>query len=106
MSESTKTLGEQILSYLAAKGRKARKAGTASVAEVAEAIGAPAKAVADRCWWMEHKDGVLVSSGEGRTRVYRTKPTKRAGVKKASKAPSTAPEAGAAEETAAGSENA
>jgi len=89
MSETKQTVGEQIMGYLHAKGRKTRQAGKATTEEIATAIGVPVKQVYDRCYWLATRDGVLTGSGKGKGKVWRT-------AKKARKAPAkaekTAPE--------------
>ncbi len=95
MSDTKKTAGQMILDHLNAKGKKARKAGTASTEELAEAIGQSVKYTFDRCYWMEKKTGVLVSSGAGKTRVWRKTPV----VRKPKSSNDTAPESAQVEET-------
>ncbi len=77
MSDAKKTAGQIMLDYLRAKGKKARKAGTASTEELAAVAGIPVKQAYDRLWWMEKKDGTLVSTGTGKNRVWRTTPKAR-----------------------------
>lgn len=86
MSDTKKTAGETMLDHLRAKGKKARKAGTATTEELATVAGIPVKQAYDRLWWMEKKDGTLVSQGTGKARVWRTTPKPR-------KAAAEAPEA-------------
>lgn len=83
-----KNAGETMLEFLRAKGKKARKAGTATTEELAAAAGIPVKQAYDRLWWMEKKDGTLVSTGTGKNRTWRTTPKPRkAAEAKAPKAP-------------------
>lgn len=77
MSDTKKNAGNAMLEFLRAKGKKARKAGTASTEELAAAAGIPVKQAYDRLWWMEKKDGTLVSTGTGKNRVWRTTPKTR-----------------------------
>lgn len=84
---SKKTAGATILEHLRAKGKKARKADTATTQELADVLGVSVKYAFDRLWWMERKDGVLVSAGVGKNRVWRTAP-------KARKAPAVEQAAG------------
>lgn len=91
MSDTKKTAGQTMLDHLRAKGKKARKAGTATTEELAAVAGIPVKQAYDRLWWMEKKDGTLVSSGTGKERVWRTTPKPR-------KAKDEAPAAEAASE--------
>lgn len=77
MSDTKKNAGQTMLEFLRAKGKKARKAGTATTEELAAAAGIPIKQAYDRLWWMERKDGVLVSTGTGKNRVWRTRPKPR-----------------------------
>lgn len=72
-----KNAGTTMLEFLRAKGKKARKAGTATTEELAAVAGIPVKQAYDRLWWMERKDGVLVSTGTGKARVWRTTPKPR-----------------------------
>lgn len=74
MSDTKKTAGETMLDHLRAKGKKARKAGTATTEELAAVIGQTVKYTYDRLYWMEKKDGTLVSTGVGKARVWRTTP--------------------------------
>jgi hypothetical protein len=89
MSDTKKNAGNTMLEFLKAKGKKARKAGTATTEELAAAAGIPVKQAYDRLWWMEKKDGTLVSTGTGKNRTWRTTPKPR----KASPAPKAAAEA-------------
>ena len=77
MSDTKKNAGQVMLDFLKAKGKKARKAGTATTEELAAAAGIPVKQAYDRLWWMERKDNVLVSTGTGKSRVWRTTPKPR-----------------------------
>lgn len=77
MSDTKTTAGQTMLDHLKAKGKKARKAGTATTEELATAAGIPVKQAYDRLWWMEKKDGTLVSTGTGKARVWRTTPKAR-----------------------------
>lgn len=81
-----KNAGETMLEFLRAKGKKARKAGTATTEELAAAAGIPVKQAYDRLWWMEKKDGTLVSTGTGKNRVWRTTPKTRKAKAEAPKA--------------------
>jgi hypothetical protein len=83
-----KNAGETMLEFLRAKGKKARKAGQATTEELAAAAGIPVKQAYDRLWWMEKKDGTLVSQGTGKNRTWRTTPKVRKPAEaKAPKAP-------------------
>lgn len=83
-----KNAGETMLEFLRAKGKKARKAGQATTEELAAAAGIPVKQAYDRLWWMEKKDGTLVSQGTGKNRVWRSTPkTRKPAEPKAVKAP-------------------
>lgn len=77
MSDAKKTAGQIMLDHLKAKGKKARKAGTATTEELAAAAGIPVKQAFDRLWWLEKKSGVLVSTGTGKNRTWRTTPKPR-----------------------------
>lgn len=77
MSDAKKTAGQKMLDHLRAKGKKARKAGTATTEELAAVAGIPVKEAYDRLWWLEKKSGVLVSSGTGKNRVWRSTPKPR-----------------------------
>lgn len=82
MSDAKKNAGQTMLDFLRAKGKKARKAGTATTEELAAAAGIPVKEAYDRLWWLEKKSGLLVSTGTGKNRIWRTtpKPRKKVGV--------------------------
>ncbi len=86
MSDTKATAGQTMLDHLKAKGKKARKAGTATTEELAIAADIPVKQAYDRLWWMEKKDGTLVSTGTGKARVWRTTPKAR---KEKAEAPAT-----------------
>jgi len=80
MSATKKTnAGETMLNHLRAKGKKSRKAGTATTEELATVAGIPVKEAYDRLWWLEKKSGVLVSTGTGKNRVWRSTPKARKG---------------------------
>jgi hypothetical protein len=86
--KTSKNVSAQALEFLRAKGKKARKAGQATTQEIADAIGVPMKQVYDRLWWMEKKEGLLVSQGTGKNRTWRTTPKPRPAAKpKAAKSP-------------------
>lgn len=74
MSDTKTTAGQTMLDHLRAKGKKARKAGTATTEELATVAGIPVKEAYDRLWWLEKKSGLLVSTGTGKARVWRTAP--------------------------------
>lgn len=77
MSDTKLTAGQAMLDFLRAKGKKARKAGTATTEELALHIGKSFKYTYDRLYWMEKKDGTLVSTGSGKARVWRVTPKPR-----------------------------
>jgi len=80
MSATKKTnAGETMLNHLRAKGKKSRKAGMATTEELATVAGIPVKEAYDRLWWLEKKSGVLVSTGTGKNRVWRSTPKARTG---------------------------
>lgn len=71
-SEPTRTAGEIMMTKLRdhAKRSKNPKAALTTVA-LAEAAGISLKDAYSRAWWLESKEGLLVSTGKGKERVWR-----------------------------------
>ncbi len=71
-NEHVKSAGETMMTKLRdhAKRQKNPKAGLSTEA-LAEAAGISLKDAYSRAWWLESKEGLLVSTGKGKERIWR-----------------------------------
>jgi len=71
-SEPVRSAGEIMLTKLRdhAKRSKNPKAALTTVV-LAEAAGISLKDAYSRAWWLESKDGLLISTGKGKDRLWR-----------------------------------
>ncbi len=71
-SEPVRTAGEIMLTKLRDHAKRAKnpKAGL-STEVLSEVAGVSLKDAYSRLWWLESKEGLLVSTGKGKERVWR-----------------------------------
>lgn len=77
MSDKNMKPGDIMVALLEARSKKARKPVSLTTEVLAEAAGVPIKQAYDRLWWMEKRMGLLQSTGVGKDRLWRIKPSAR-----------------------------